>query len=449
MSSGRRTLVAVGIALALGLAYWGWVKQLQPRRDKAKEDAKLIFPGTDAASLKSILLRKKGALDVRLVKGEGQWRLVAPIQAPADNAAVEALVSQLADAKREEVVVEKDADLRDFALDQPSGGVTFEPTSPGAKPQVLFFGMDAPAGAQAYAMLDGRSEVFLTGLGVKSSALKDAGDLRDKSPWSFDPNLVSALRVGAMALSKGKDGSWTVTQAGVAEPGRNAAVQAWLQQLGGLKALSVPSEDGKGRFGLGAGPRLELSFGDSARLTLVKGGAAKPSGFYAQVLGQKPVFILPAASEAQFKKSAGDLADRDAFQVLPEQVDRFELSGPAGPLRATKKLGVWGWDGRATAADEKPFDFAGFVGRFAGAQLLKRLPASQRPAKPAASVTFFSQAGTVLEKAEFGGRSGQGQLVYSNAKRAACVAASNLLEGLPPAQARATSSTATAAVKQP
>jgi hypothetical protein len=450
MSSGRRTLWALGIAAALGLTYWGWVIKLKPRRDKAKEDAKLIFPGTDAGMLKSMLLRKKGSADVRLERGDGAWRLVQPIQAPADGAVVEQLVAQLAAAKREQVVVDKGGDPRDFGLDAPSGAVTFQPTSPGAKPLALFFGMDSPTAAQAYAMVDGRPEIFLVGLGVKSSALKDAADLRDKTVWSFSVGAVQGVRVGSLVLSKSKQGAWTVGQGAAAEPGKGLGIEHWLEDLQGLKALSVPSEDGKGRFGLAGGPRIELDLGDGSRLTLVKGSAAKPAGFYAQLQGSAPVFILPASDEAQFKRGAAGLADRDAFQLSPEQVDRFDVDTAAGTLHAAQKLGVWGWDGRQAPADEKAFDFSGFISRFAGAQILKRLPPSRMPAKPVLTVTFYTKAGTLAEKALFGAKEGPGLVAYSVGKRAASLVTTNMIEGLPPAQAAAGKApTPAAAPKQP
>lgn len=432
MSSGRSTLVAWGVVAALGLTYWGWVVKLKPQREKAKEDAKLIFPGTDAASLKSILLRKKGSPDVRLDKTDGKWNLTQPIQAPADQSVVQDLVSQLATAKRDEIVVAKDADQHEFGLDQPSGAVTFQPTSPGAKPLALFFGSDNPTGAQTYAMVDGRPEVFLTAMGVKTAALKDAADLRDKTVWTFDTGLVQGLRLGALDLSKAKDGTWTVGKGAAAEPAKNSVVGAWLEQLAGLRAQSVPSEDGKGKFGLVRAKRLTLSLSDGRSLTLLKGSNAKPSGFYVQVQGATPVYLLPAADQAAFGKGVVDIADRNAFDLVADEVQRFEVRGAAGKLDASRKQGVWGWDGRVAAPGEKAFDFDAFVRRFGGAQLLKRLPASRRPTQPRWTVSFYGDGGTLLEKAEFGGKLRPGVVAFSAEKRSTNVVASNLMEGLPP-----------------
>jgi hypothetical protein len=308
----RGPIVAVVAALVLGLVYWGWVLKLKPQRAQAAEDAKLLFKGLDAGQTNEILLRKKGSADVLLRKVEGQWRLISPTAAPADANAVDALVSALATAKRDEIVVDQGADLRDFGLDQPSGEVTFKPLSPGARPEVLFFGMDSPEGNQAYGLVDGKPEVFLTDLNVKNSVLKDEADLRDKTLWSFDPADVEAVRsdVGDFTLARDKQGLWQVQSSTRHEPGKGSEVASWLDELSRLRADSVPSETGKGDFGLRKSRGIHLMLKSGTELDLTEGrkvGQPPRQGqpmqygqpgqeLYAQVAGKGPVFLLPAYS---------------------------------------------------------------------------------------------------------------------------------------------------------
>ncbi|HXB98107.1 MAG TPA: DUF4340 domain-containing protein [bacterium] len=445
MTGSRRTLVALAVAVALGLVYLGWVKVLQPRREKAKEDAKLIFPGTSADSLGEILLRKQGEADVRLVRSGGTWALAQPIQAPADQDQVAGLVSQLAEAKREEIVADHDADLHEFGLDSPTGAVTFRPGSPSAKALALFFGSNNPTGAFAYGMVDGRPEVFMTPLSVKTAALKSAADLRDKKVWSFDVAQVQSVDGPSLKLRRDK-GLWTVTGPQGSEPAKGNGVTDWLGQLEGLRADAVPSEDGKGPFGLGTPKVLDLGLADGGHLRLLVGGRGKPKvpvgarpgtkaapeGVYVQVAGRKPVFHLPDNDLVFLDKRASDVADRNAF-LIPDQaaVERFEVSGAGPTLVAAQGQSGWAWLSRTAAAGEPAFDFSGFVSKFAGVQLLRRLPLSAKPGKPARSVRFYDGGNNLIETADFGPPMGGGQVVFSAGKAAVFLVTKDLLQGLP------------------
>lgn len=429
MSSPRASLIAVGVAAALGAAYWGWTAKLKPARDKKAADAKKPFAGLQADATQEVLLRK-GSDEVLLRKVDGAWRLIKPVQAPADASAVEALVKALGEASREEIIAESGADLRQYGLDQPSGAVTFVPASAGAKAQVLFFGRDNPTGQYAYAMVDGSPQVFLLGQSVKASVLKDAGELRDKAVWRFDAPQVTALRssaAGGFRLTRSGAG-WAVND----EPGRGAAIEQWLGELAALKATAVPSEDGKGgAWGLSKGPHLSLRLQNGDMLELHAGASPDSDSYYAQGKPGTPVFKLPADSLLTLQKGPSDLADRRAFELDSAKVQRFEIVRPQGKLTALKADGAWAWV-PAGSGRGKEFDFDGFISSFAGAELLKRLPKSAKPAKPAASVFFYADSGAVLEGVELGARQSGGVPAFSAQKQHTVLAADNLLDKLPP-----------------
>lgn len=431
--SARGPLVAVGGALALALVYWGWVVKLQPQRQAAADDAKLLFKGLDPGGTNEILLRKKGEADVLLRKVDGRWRLITPTAAPADQDAVASLVSELAAAKRDEIVVAKGADPHDFGLDAPSGEVTFRPSSPSAKAQVLFFGMNSPSGNEAYGMIDGRPEVFLTDLYVKNAVLKSAADLRDKTVWTFDPADIEALRsgIGGFSLSRDKQGLWRVDAGARHEPAKGPAVDEWLSELSRLKADSVPSETGRGSFGLGHARALALTLKNGARLVLKEGGKSKPApGVYAQLEGQGPVFQLSQYAAGQLEKKSEDLMDLDVFSFDPGAVTRFEVKRPHGTLVALKKAGIWSWD--PARPGDKGFDFNAFLSALSTARVLKRLDKAAAPTTPTATVGLYGEDGSLLEKAAFGARLGKGQVAASFTKSQVSVASARLLDTLPP-----------------
>ncbi len=437
MKEGSRTLVALGAALALGTGYWVWAVKIQPRRAQEAEDAKLLFKGLNPAGTSEILLRKAGYPDVLLRKVQGQWRLVTPVAAPADPAAVGGILTQLEQAKRGEVVSGPGTTLRDFGLDHPRGAVTFSPDTPGAKAQVLYFGIDSPLGGQTYAEVEGRPGVFLTDLYVKDAILKDAGQLRDKTVWSFQRDDVVSVRSGisGFTLERNKDGFWRVVAGARNEPAKPDQVQQWLDVLSSLRADSVPSETGRGKFGLKARARsLTVTLKGGQEMVLREGSEAKPGpGFYVQVAGQGPVYQLPEYQKAQIEKKADGLMDLDAFGFDTSSVGRFTVARPGRKtLTAVRADGVWGW---VPAAPPKPgvraFDFPGFLASLAHTQVLGRLPDADRPAHPVATVTLYGDTGGVLETVEFGTRRGPGQVATSATKHQVVVVPVNLLDGLP------------------
>lgn len=453
MKGDRGPWVAVGAAALLGLVYWGWVVELKPLRAKRDQAAKLLFRGLDAANTQEILLRKKGAADVLLRKIDGQWRLITPTAAPADEQAVTGLVTQLAGAMKNEVIVDKDADLREFGLDDPSGAVTFKPLSANAKPQILYFGLDSPDGGQTYGNIQGQTDVFLTYMSVKNAVLKDAGALRDKTVWTFTPSDVESLRSdnGDFSLSHGKDGTWIVAAPGRREPAKGSQVDSWLQNLAALKADAVPSETGKGKFGLEKGHRLALTLKNGTTLTLIEGAKlTRTAGVYTQLAGAGPVFQLPARDIGILEKAPRELMDLNVLSFETGEVQRMEIQREKSKLVGVKKSGVWSWE---PPLEVKPgqhaFDFYSFLSAMANAQLLKRLdPKADRPKQPQATVTFFGEDGGLLEKAEFGARRTAGQVVVSAMKNQTVLAAPNLLDTLPPDEPMSTAEALSATAAQ-
>jgi hypothetical protein len=266
--------------------------------------------------------------------------------------------------------------------------------------------------------------------------LKDAAELRSKAVWSLKPEQVQALsstQSGGFSLKRAEAG-WTVKGALGDEPGRTAAVEEWLSELSQLKASSVPSENGSGgAWDLAKGPALRVTLKDGSSLELRAGGTAKDGGFYAQGKPGSPVFVLPSSATLTFSKTARDLADRQAFALESSLVERFEVKRPGGTLTAVKANGAWAWEGLPPSGKE--FDFGGFLAGLAGAELLKRLPPSAKPAKVDVGVYLYTGSGTLLESAEFGPKRDGGVLAVSGTKKLVSVVADNLLAGLPPAPA--------------
>jgi hypothetical protein len=427
----RVTLAAVLVAAVLGGGYWYWEVKTKPARLQAQEDAKRLFPELSADSTAEVLLRSEDKPQVLLRQVDGAWRLVTPLQALADKQAVEALLAELKAVKREEVVDEKGEDLRKYGLDKPSGAVTFKTLSATAQPQILFFGADSFDGTKAYALVNGKTQVFLTDLQAKRALLKDADGLRDKRLLPFDPSTLISIKSSAgFILEKDKQGAWQIRAGARVEPADGLKVDAWIAGLRLLKGDHVVDESGKnaGAYHLGAS-RLELAIQNAPLLVLQKGGLdGKGPNFFARMSGAPQVWSVQGQQSALLAQTGSSLMDLRAFDLQAGRVERLVLWADGNSLTARRKNLKWSWDGGGV---DPKFSLEDFLATVAGTTRLSRLPASARPAAPHQVVTFYDDKDQLLEQVVLGPRQGAGQLAQSAAKKMVVIVADNVFAGLP------------------
>lgn len=434
----RATLILVGVAAALGAGYWYWEVKSKPAREQAKEDAKRVFPDMSAASTGEVLIRKDKDPEVLLRRVHDEWRLIKPVQAPADASAVDELLKQLGQVKRAEVVEDQAKDLRKYGLDQPSGAVTFLSQSQSAKSQVLFFGADSFDGTQAYAMVNGKPDVFLTAIGGRSAILKNAADLRDKKLANFEESQVVSIRStlgGGLLLDKDAKGQWRVKAGGRTEPGDPAKVSAWIEQLRTLKGDVVVEEKASnpGRYGIGSA-RVEVDFGGGQHQGFLKGKLKdKGPAFYLQMIGMPQVWSMPASAETVLSQAGKPLMDLRAFDIQAGNIERVDFwsQGVTQTARRKKDL-TWAWDKEPTLdPGEKPLDLPEFVATVAGTERMKTLRAEDKPAHPMAMVSFYAGSENAAEVAWVSSRRDGGQMVFSGRKGITSIIPGNVFLKLP------------------
>ncbi len=111
---------------------------------------------------------------VSLAQSGGEWRLTAPVAAPADNAAADALVNALSSARMQSIVDAPDAAAMGLTKPALSVAVTAGPTR-----SVLEIGGPAETGTR-YARDTVRNLVFTVDAALVSELTKTADDLRKK-----------------------------------------------------------------------------------------------------------------------------------------------------------------------------------------------------------------------------------------------------------------------------
>lgn len=254
--------------------------------------------------------------DVLLEEEDGAWRLVEPLDAPADGRRVGTFLGSLGRTERGIPIPE--GELADFGLDDPSFTVSLT-TDEGAE-AVLTVG-DAAIGPRFYALTDDG------GVAVVESRLRedlvgnDASWFRDRRLLDFSRSQVASVRIegpeGTLDLRTGDDGQWWLSGFTRAD---YDAVQELLMALLSLRvdtyAEAVPGAVELARF------HVEVRMEDGVVHTLAVGDET-PQGLLAIRGDGTAGWLLPEPA-AFLGQGPSDVGDPRAFpvdDVMVEQVD--------------------------------------------------------------------------------------------------------------------------------
>ncbi|HSK10712.1 MAG TPA: DUF4340 domain-containing protein [Vicinamibacterales bacterium] len=258
---------------------------------------------------KSILTFERGKVDRMAVEGAGSrivlaktgstWTLTSPVQAPADEGAVEGLIGRLETARMNSIAAQEAEAARKFGLDKPTRTVTL---GMGSSQASLLVGSKADEAAY-YARDLSRPLVFVIDASLVDELGKPADDLRNKDVFAFRPFNVTLIELtlgtDVLAFEKGAGGENAGEQWRRVKPAAGDVDRAKLDDLlaklsnlraesfqppasAAAKALSSPTLVAAARFGEAGTPET-VSFarvGDDVYAAIPgQPGAAKvPAG---------------------------------------------------------------------------------------------------------------------------------------------------------------------------
>lgn len=186
MKARARTALTTGFLLVtaaavVGIAYYG-VALRGEERARTDEAEKKVFL-LDPKAVMELRVSAKGD-EVRLVRGEGdaRWRIVAPVQAAADEEAVGRLLERLATLERRGVSAAPGAStsvLASFGLDAPK--VRLEAVLDDGRTERLALGDTTGFDGAMFVMpTDGR--VLVVTSNARAALEQGLADLREKEP---------------------------------------------------------------------------------------------------------------------------------------------------------------------------------------------------------------------------------------------------------------------------
>lgn len=357
----RSTLVLALLFVALG-AYIYFVELKRAAEDETKETL-FTFQTDDVTGVALAYADRK----IELKKSDGKWRLVAPLEADADETSVDNLVKAIAECEIKRKLEDVPADLTPYGFGD--GGISVRVTLTSGELPEIRVGKTTPVGYSTYVKRADKPEILLAGSAFRSGMDKQVKDLRDKKILAFDDSRAEKIAlVGPErdVLLEKSDGRWKLERPGPHDADAST-VQAFLKSLLGLRATDFPSEspENLAEYGLDA-PRLTLRVflaGDEKPIEVLVGKDKEDNkDVYLKVAERPTVYTVGSWGYRDLDKGANDFRDKTVLAFANDEVGSIELRHGDGETFALKR----GEDGAWKVEGESATPVAATVDRFVG-----------------------------------------------------------------------------------
>lgn len=332
----RNTLIlAVVVAVAWALLHLDRTRW-SVKRAEEKSEASRLFPGLDAKDVDAYELRTKDGKVVRLERHKGSWRIVKPIDFPADAMAADAIASSAAELDSEAVYDHPEA-LKEYGLDEP-------PTLrfwAGKQVHELRIGDKSPVGGNTYVTDGAAKKVYAVSSIHVEPMEKTLKQLRDSRVVVFDRAAVKTIDVswpGAAVSMVRKDDKWMLVKpiSARADPD---TIEALLSNLTFLRADSFVDEPHPDANALGLVPpgfQVTLGFGKGKK-PVTMAIASRSKGKKRVVRGRDGyLYEIPASRVPEFRHGVVAYRFKELSQFASVLVGSFQVTfHPKGAAKAT------------------------------------------------------------------------------------------------------------------
>ena len=344
-----RSLLAAAVllaALAIGLYF-----------SNKQEAAKAAKPSTDAtpkilsltdADITKIAVKAKGGAETDLQRNNsGKWQMTSP-DYPADQDAVNQLVSSASNVSSDRVIEDKMSDPKTYGFNDPALKVDL--TTKKGKVNHLLIGDDTPTNGGSYAMLEGDPRVFTVASFVKSGLNKTFNDLRDKRLLTFDQDKLSRVELTAKKQTEefGRDkDQWQIVKP---RPLRadGSQIDELIRKVRDVKMdTSVSDEDAK---------KAAAAFASGTPVATVK--LTDPSGrqeidirknkddYYAKSNVMAGVYKVSSDIGAGVDKGLDDFRQKKLFDFGFNDPNKIEMHDSGKTYSFTKSGDDWSFNGK-------------------------------------------------------------------------------------------------------
>ncbi len=309
------------IVLVLGgLATWDERETAKEKELEKTKNRLIEFKAEDAIGFSASLTPPGGSpLTVSLVKGDSGWVLEKPVNYPAEQSTVEAVIKTLAEFSYTKEITQDKSKWQEYGVDGGGPSLTILPKS--AEPITVYLGKKAPVGYNAYYRASTSDKVFIGSQHLLVTFNKSLDDFRDKS---FVKGLSQEIKFlsyvhGREKLELKKDGQDFSLVTAVSFKLDQGSVREFLNDLSGIKANSfvdAPADDWQKLF---LKPKVEVSWaGQDGALRALK-FVERDGKFYAAFDAKERIFEVSDDIKSKVSKNIQDFRNRRILE--PEALD--------------------------------------------------------------------------------------------------------------------------------
>jgi hypothetical protein len=338
----RNTLILLLIAVVAGAAvYFLEVKPGKPR-DEEPETSKAAF-NFKREEINAVTLTRGSEKPINFELQENKWVIKQPINAPADESAMNGLIGDLVSAR-----IDRDfpgGDLKGYGLAEPA--VKLEIKLKNGQTHRIDLGSKDPIGTFAYAKIDGSQNVSLISGSILTNADKSLNDMRDRSVLGATQYELSSVKVinesGSYELEK-RDADWVIKSPveGMAE---ESEVTGLLTSVTLARAAEIAAEtiDDPAKYGLDK-PKLTLT----ARLmaggerTVSLGSKVDDKYYYAKTSDRPQLYKVDMPFHQAVNTKLATLRSKSLVKLNREDLTRVQIKNPNLTIVAEKNNeGKW------------------------------------------------------------------------------------------------------------
>lgn len=352
----KSTLILLLVAVAAGAAVYFLEYKPGKPRDEEKDETRPAFAFTREEIAGVTVTRSGGRIE--FAPDKEKWAIRQPVTTPADESAINALLSDLTGARIEREITAGQTDLGKFGLQQPA--VTVDIRLKNGKSHKIELGSKDVIGSSAYARIDGGSNVALVPASLLTSVDKSLDEFRDKSLLGITQYDLSGAKFkstsGSFELTK-KDDGWLINGQAPAE---DTEVSSVLGEITVAKAAEIVSEsaDDAAKYGLDK-PQVEftarLSAGGEKTLSI---GSKAETGYYAKSSDRPQILRVEQALFDKLTTKASALRSKNIVKINRDEISRIQIRNPNVTLTAENKGdGKWVVIEPAEKKDKEAFAF--------------------------------------------------------------------------------------------
>ncbi len=343
----KRSTIILLLVAAIGgvLVYYLEFKDAKPR-DEQPEASKpaFTFKRDDLASVSVTRARETVVLEEQ----GGKWVIKQPVNAPANDSAVDTLIGDLSGARIERTITPSSEEIKSFGLAEPATDIKLKLKN-GSEHRIRIGSKDF-TNLSVYAIIDQSRDVALLPATLATSAEKSLNDLRDLAIFGglsqFD---ISALTIknanGSLSLAK-EDSVWVLKSPNQA-PADETEVSSLLSEITSARATEVANETGEDLAGFKLAPpeitvAARLEAGGEKQILLGSKTDGTTKTYYAKNSDRPQIFKVDASLYDKLNVKPAQLRSKEIVKLDVDTLTRVHVRNPNLTLVAEKNAeGKW------------------------------------------------------------------------------------------------------------